>query len=44
MRSPKKCPTWCSAAIAVTVRRVLEIQLKAAALARRDAALDGARE
>jgi hypothetical protein len=31
-------------AIAVTVRRVLEIQLKAAALARRDAALDGARE
>ena len=31
-------------AIAATVRRVLEIQLKAAALARRDAALDGARE
>ena len=31
-------------AIAATVRRALEIQLKAAALARRDAALDGARE
>ena len=30
-------------AIAATVRRVLEIQLKAAELARRDADLDGAR-
>ena len=30
-------------AIAATVRRALEIQLKAAALARRDAELDGAR-
>ena len=30
-------------AIAAAVRRALEIQLKAAALARRDAALDGAR-
>ena len=30
-------------AIAATVRRALEIQLKAAALARRDAEMDGAR-